>query len=513
MDHEEVTGGGSRIAENTLFLALSNGGSLAFTLLQLGILSRFLELGTFGLFVALRGFSLLLATVVLLGLPQVLIRYFPSCQQRFERGRAAGLFILAAVVVFIAGVALYISRSLWIEIIPEKVAAISISGNVLYWVTVASIALAGKKLLYGAFNGLRIMKFQMIFELLYLAVLTFYIVYYREQLSILYLFKAIAVLNGLVFILGAPLLLYQIKKQIPSGGESKVSGIELPPLFPYWLASITISMVALAFTDVDRFVMSSLLPLAAISVFHVASRINNLLKRFLGIPVIAARPEITRVYEEGKWKKISSRIGLFTKLILLVSLSVVGIVAVIGRDIILILSGPEYAGAHRVLLILLPTVPLAAISAPLIAAMRALRHMKWAVLCDFIWMAFYFGTFTGFVSLWGVEGMAVAQLVATVAQLSFSIVIARREGFYGHFGEGVPKFVFCLVPVVAAGIFITGELRIWASVVFLMVIPFILRKMFSGLRVFDWREKRKIVDFVPLAFPRRVVSWFISVGG
>ena len=121
---------------------------------------------------------------------------------------------------------------------------------------------------------------------------------------------------------------------------------------------------ALAFTDVDRFVMSSVLPMAAISLFHVASRVDALLKRFLALPVLAAQPEITRVYEEGRWTDIASRITLFTKGMVVAALFCTALFAVIGRDIIVLLSGGAYAAAYRVFLVLLPTVPVAAVVLP-----------------------------------------------------------------------------------------------------------------------------------------------------
>jgi O-antigen/teichoic acid export membrane protein len=68
----------SKIIENTVNLAASNLSSLVFTVIQLGVLSRFLGSERFGLFVSLRGLALLIGTFALVGLPQVFIRFFPS---------------------------------------------------------------------------------------------------------------------------------------------------------------------------------------------------------------------------------------------------------------------------------------------------------------------------------------------------------------------------------------------------------------------------------------------------
>ena len=78
----------SKIAENTIFLTVSGAASVLFTLAQLSILSRFLSVDDYGLFVTLRGFSLLLGAIILLGLPQVLVRFFPTFEARSEARKA-----------------------------------------------------------------------------------------------------------------------------------------------------------------------------------------------------------------------------------------------------------------------------------------------------------------------------------------------------------------------------------------------------------------------------------------
>ena len=60
------------------------------------------------------------------------------------------------------------------------------------------------------------------------------------------------------------------------------------------------SVVALAFSDADRWVLSNVLALEALSLFHVASRIARLANRFIAIPVLAFQPEVTRVDSEGR---------------------------------------------------------------------------------------------------------------------------------------------------------------------------------------------------------------------
>ncbi|HUV35690.1 MAG TPA: lipopolysaccharide biosynthesis protein [Patescibacteria group bacterium] len=500
---------GSKIAENTASLVVSGAAGLIFTVIQLGLLSRSLPGDYFGLFVALRGFSLLLSTVLLAGLPQVLIRYLPSYQSRGKQWRALLLFVISTFAVLALGFILYIGMDSWRGWIPEGLNSL-VHGTVTLWMLLASVTLALKLLLYGGFNGLREMRMQMFLEPLYLCALTIYIFVNRAELSVLRLFQIIFLLNGIVFCIGLPIFIVFVRRLIGEGESDGHEQVVLPSFFPYWGGAIVLSFVALAFTDVDRFVMSSVLPVSAVSIFHVASRINGLLKRFLGMPVVAAQPEITRVYEQGRGEELAGKLGLFTKGIFVASILSTGLVAVIGKDVITVLSGSAYSGAYRILLVLLPTVPVAAIVAPLLIMMRSLHFMHWAVLCDFVWMAGYFGTFSLFVSWWGVLGMGVAQIAATAIQMFVAVALARREGFYGGFGTRLAR-VLLVVPAVPLGMVVTARFGVAASIACVAVFPLACKLIVRALGVFDETEKRQITEIVPGSPGRRLAAWLLSV--
>ena len=355
------------------------------------------------------------------------------------------------------------------------------------------------------------MRMQMVCELSYLALLTGFIVVMRNNLEIILLFKAICILNLAVFAAGLPVYLRFLDRLIPAGGRGCNQGIILPAIMPYWAGSVILSFVALAFTDVDRFVMSSMIPVAAISLFHVASRINVQLKRFLGFPVIAAQPEITRVYEEGRWDELAGKIAIFTKATFIASLFGAGLTAVIGRDIILLLSGQDYQYAYRILLILLVSVPIAAFAAPHLMTMKSLHFMKWAVLCDFLYMAVYFGTFYIFVSLLGVMGMAVAQVVAQAVQMTAAVALSRKEGFYGGMGGRIGRVLAAFCVLIPAGVLLTTMLGWPASVICLAASPFVGKLLIDRLDVFEPDEKGQILDLLPVPAVRRAVVWFLSV--
>lgn len=500
----------SKIAENTIFLTVSGAASVVFTLVQLGILSRALSEDTFGLFVTLRGFSLLLGAAILIGLPQVLVRFLPTFEARHEPGKSISIFFVSASVVCILGVALYAASGFWERVMPSGVRGLIASRGVIVWLALSSVTLALKMLLYGGFNGLREMRMQMLLELVYLALFTGYLIVERERLTVELLFAAMFALNGGIFLAGIPVFVRRARRLSAGIGAAADGGIVVPNLFAYWAGSICLSVVALAFTDVDRFVMSSVLPMAAISLFHVASRVDVLLKRFLGLPILAAQPEITRVYEEGRWAAIAGRIGLFTKGMVTAALFCTALFAVIGRDVIILLAGNAYADSYRILLMLLPTVPLAAISAPLVATMRSLHFIKWAVICDFLWMATYFGTFFLFVSAMGVEGMALAQVLASLVQMAAAIMLSKRERFFGGVDPRLGVLFIALSVLTAGGMLATARVATVASIVVVVLSPFIAKAMIRWLRIFDPLETGQILDLVTVKAGRRVAAWMLS---
>ncbi len=499
----------SRIAENTASLAVNGFCSLFFTIIQLSVLSRHLGGDLFGLFVSLRGFSLLLGTIVLVGLPQVLIRFLPSYQSRGRRGAAVLLFTCSFAAVLIIGALLYAGSSFWIGLIPGELRRLSADPETMRWMIIASIALASKMLLYGAFSGLREMKMQMILELFYSLLFTAFIVAMRSAIDVTMLFQAMGVLNAMTFGAGAPLFFHLISKVIPASGGAEPDGVALPALMPYWLGSLVLSFVALAFTDVDRFVMSIALPVSAISLFHVASRINFILKRFLAIPILAAQPEITRVYEEGRAEILTGKIRLFTKVTLVSSLFLIGLFVVIGRDLIRLLSGAEFIDAYVVLVLLLPTVPVAAVSAPLLATMRSLNHIRWAVLCDCLWMVFYFGSFLFLVRSIGVKGMAVSQIIASVMQMLVAVRLAKAGGFYGGIGRGVGRALAAALVLAPLGFLATLAGGLPVSVLIAVASPFLGRFLVRRLGVIEPSERGEILDMITVEFGKRAFEWLV----
>ena len=501
--------GKSKLVENTVSLAICGAFSIIFTLIQLGILSRYLETDIFGTFIALRGFLVLLATVNLVGLPQVLMRFLPSYQERENRRKAMLLVSYSMGIILILGAVLYWSSGIWIEWLPSTLKQPVISEDLVALIALASISLALKLLLYGGFKGLRTMRVQMILELVYLGLFTGYILIVRDDLGIASLFRALAVANLLICLAGYPIYFITTRRLIGSR-EIEKENIILPSFRTYWGVSIILSLVALAFQDVDRFLMTSLVPVGLISVYHIAERINKLIKRFLAFPIIALQPELTRVYEEGRWNELKGHIRLFTKVSVMISLLMVAAAAVAGRQVIMIISGSDYSSAYTVLLILLPAVPVAAYIAPLLVTMKALHFVRYALLCDFLWMIFYFGGFPFFIMLWGLKGMAVAQLLGASAQMTAAVTIARKNGFYGGVGGRLPAVIGLITVMTLPGVILAEYAGIAGVILWLAAFPFIGRVAFSGAGFFDAGEKGRILSLIRFEKGKRIFEWILK---
>jgi peptidoglycan biosynthesis protein MviN/MurJ (putative lipid II flippase) len=127
-------------------------------------------------------------------------------------------------------------------------------------------------------------------------------------------------------------------------------------------------------------------------------------------------------------------------------------------------------------------------------------------------MVVYFGTFFLFVSVMGVEGMAVAQVLASLVQMAAAIVLARREGFFGGADAGLVRLLAVLAVAAACGMAVTSRIPFYAAIVFLAAAPLAARFVIARLEIFEAGEKDQILDLVTVRAGRRVAAWMLSAG-
>lgn len=414
-------GGRSRFYGNTAVLAASTVLATLLTLAQMRILAAGLPLATFGLFASLRGLSLLVSMIAANGLPQVLVRFLPEHAARGERGAATrvSLFALAvtagACAVLLAAVAGL--RGVFFRGVP----AAEMSGALVAWFALTTVAVALKLVLYGGFNGLRRFGTQTMLETGALAAQVAWMYAERDALDLVRLFEITGVTSALTAAVALPWYASRLRADAPAARGSGERG----SYARYWAGAAGLSVVALAFTDVDRWVLSNVLALESLSLFHVASRIVRLANRFIAIPVLAFQPEVTRVQAEGRPGVVESSTRAFFKASVMTACLASAAIAVFADPLIELASNADFLGARTTLLLLCASIPLTAMTAPLTAVMKALDGVRAALYCDLAWAAVYVGLMLALAPRVGLEGAGIAGLAAAGVQLALAVRLAR----------------------------------------------------------------------------------------
>ena len=282
----QSTGGQSRFVSNTAALAASTVVSTVMTLAQVKILAAYLLPETFGSFAALRGFSLLVAMLAANGFPQLLIRFLPFYESKSQRARSIVLSgVCFFVPLFLLTVFVFIveaNRSFFFDFL---FACLPIgegqASQLFLWFYATTLGVTLKLVLYGGFNGLRRLPVQVVLEVTSLAAQVVWIYIWRDQLTLARLFMVLGVTSLATCAVGLPWYFVRLQRDVSSnrtvaGGDAAGVGYG-----GYWLGATGMGLVAVAFTDVDRYVLSQVLALEVLSQFHIGSRIFRLTNRFL----------------------------------------------------------------------------------------------------------------------------------------------------------------------------------------------------------------------------------------
>jgi O-antigen/teichoic acid export membrane protein len=178
-------------------------------------------------------------------------------------------------------------------------------------------------------------------------------------------------------------------------------------------------------------VLSNVLALESLSLFHVASRIARLANRFIAIPVLAFQPEATRLHAEGRLDALELSVRTFFKTNVLFAVLATAGIMVYAAPLISLASNRGFAGARNTLWLLAAATPVTAMTASLTAVMKALDGIRAAFLCDLAWALVYLACMLTLTRPLGVEGTGVALLLACGVQalLAFRLATMRpRSG-------------------------------------------------------------------------------------
>lgn len=434
----------SRFVGNTAALVVSTVLATALTLAQMKILAAALPLSTFGLFASLRGLSLLVAMLAANGFPQVLTRFLPEHAARGRRASAmravaSALTVTSALcAVLLAGVVG--ARGAFFDAVP----AAELDVNLMIWFAVTTFAVAIKLVLYGGFNGLRRFGSQTMFETGALVFQVGWMLLEADSLTLVRLFEIVGVTSLVTALVATPWFLHRLGRDVPA---TRVNSSTTTTYRGYWLGAVGLSVVALAFSDADRWVLSNALALESLSLFHVASRIARLANRFIAVPVLTFQPEVTRVHSEGRPEVVDLSTRAFFKASVVAAVFAAAAIAVYADELIALAANDAYLGARPTLWLLAASIPLSAMTAPLTAVMKALDGVRAAFACDLAWACVYLSLLLVLAGPLGVAGAGVAQLIACTVQLVFAARLARVKP---PLIEATASFLKALVCGVAA---------------------------------------------------------------
>jgi O-antigen/teichoic acid export membrane protein len=263
----------------------------------------------------------------------------------------------------------------------------------------------------------------------------------------------------------------------------------------YLVWATGLSLVALAFTDVDRYLLAQVISLELLALFHIGARLSRLANRLLGVANLAFQPEITRLNAEGREERVVHSTRIFLKFNSAVAVLVAVLLVVFAREIIVLVSSGEYTGAAVLLIILATSLPLTTMTAPITSVMKALDQVREALFCDLVWAITYIVLIFLLAPSFGLIGVGAAHLCACVAQLLLALGLSRLPidaRYVGVLGArlltaGLASFSPILIVDAAF-----GTEAIWFSglkALMFVLGAIVFRRMLRGLNILDAEER------------------------
>lgn len=413
----------SRFVSNTVALVFQTAAATVLTLLQVKLLSNFLSRETFGLFASLRGFSLVLSMLAAHGLPQLLVRFLPVHESLRERRKALALVgwcVLIAAAGFLAAAFAAHAAERW----TFRFASPDVLTRGLFiWFYATTAAVTLKLVLYGALNGVRRLAVQVLIETLSLAAVLLWMVVERGRLTLPLLFQILGVVN--LVAAGAGFVWFLAFWRAGRRGGAPAPARRRGGYASYLGWAAALSLVALAFSDADRYLLAHVLSLELLAAFHIGSRVGRLANRLLGVANVAFQPEVTRLDTEGRDGRVAQSTRIFLKLNSVFAVAAAAALIVFAREMIILVSSSEYLAAAPLLVFFALSLPLTTMTAPVTTVMKAIDQVRGALWCDLAWALCYVTLILALGPPLGLIGVGVAQLAACAVQLFLALRLSK----------------------------------------------------------------------------------------
>jgi O-antigen/teichoic acid export membrane protein len=261
------------------------------------------------------------------------------------------------------------------------------------------------------------------------------------------------------------------------------------------------SLVAVAFTDVDRYLLARVLALEILAQFHIGSRLLRLTNRFLSVPVLAFQPEISRLDAEGRAQSIVSSTTVFFKFNTAVATAAALSLVALAPELIRLVSNARYEAAVPLLRILAVSIPFTAMTAPLTAVMKALDQVRRALYCDLAWAATYVALLFLLGSAWGLAGAGAAQVFASIVQFALALSLSRfalgAGGVMAALARSAIAGAVAFAPVLAAGVLMApSPAALAVKLVFFLLALVLFRVMLKTLGLFTSSEREALISLM-----------------
>lgn len=434
------------------------------------------------------------------GLPQLLVRFIPAHESRGERHRAlrlSGVCIVAAsVALVLLGLVVRSQGSFFFAF----AAPATFSSELFLWFYATTIGVMLKQVVYGGLNGLRRLTVQVAVELVTLLAALVWIALYRHTLSILLLFKILGYVHLLTA--GGGLLAYfALLVATPSTAEdeAEASSSYVREYGPYLIWAAGLGVVALAFTDVDRYLLSQVLALEVLALFHIAARISRLANRLLGVSNLAFQPEITRLDSEQRTANVVVSTRIFLKFNTVISILMMFFIAFFAREIIVLVANDRYVPAVRLLMVFALALPLTTMTAPITTVMKALDQVRGALIVDLVWAVTYVVLILVLGRPFQLMGVAAAHLGACALQLLVAVRISNLPLGLSFLGSLMLRLLFSgavsFLPLAAADVLFGGTTVVSLGLKVLLFVfgCLLFRGMVRAMKIFAKEEKATLL--------------------
>ncbi len=410
-----------RVIKNTFFLYLSLFGGFILTFLQLKILFLYFEPRVLGEFFTVVAFSRIAAGVILLGIPFVLTRYLPKFHANKEQAKMFSLLLLLVFSYIVLALLMYLLISLFGSKLCVSIYKNEVIGEYVSFAFFVFSVVTFFSIIFMSFNGLRKMHLSTGLNLLYLFLLTFLLFVFREILSISLVLEIYLISVIPSIIIGILLLCREFRRL-----KLVKFNLLIKEIFPYWKYAMGLGVLSPLFTYLDRLIIGCFLSMPMVALFTVASKIKGWIGRILDIPMEALNPEISHSWEKGNKKVLGEDLKLIIKLLFLLGVMVTTPVLICGKEIINIVSTPEYIGARVPLWFLGISIIFSCIYVPIASAMRSIGKISLFFLTNIIWIFVYVSSTIGLIKRFEIAGVGTAYLLASIVTLIFNLGYVAR---------------------------------------------------------------------------------------